>query len=74
MNRVTKRDKETGRILEFKCGCGRKVETEGCFDVECSCGAEYNSAGQRLADRSQWGEETGEMACDYDQGVAGYGF
>lgn len=28
------------------------------------CQADYNSAGQRLADRSQWGEETGESLAD----------
>lgn len=30
----------------------------------CECGAEYNLAGQRLAPREQWGEETGETASD----------
>ena len=33
------------------------------------CGADYNSAAQLLAPRSQWGEETGETAMDYDIGV-----
>ena len=28
------------------------------------CGADYNSSGQQLADRSQWGEETGEHLSD----------
>ncbi len=28
------------------------------------CGADYNSSGQMLADRSQWGEETGESLAD----------
>jgi len=26
----------------------------------CNCGADYNMSGQRLAPRSEWGEETGE--------------
>ena len=28
------------------------------------CGADYNWAGQRLAPRSQWGEETSESVAD----------
>jgi hypothetical protein len=43
--------------------CEKHVELEG-FTNTCSCGADYNSFGQRLADRSQWGEETGETADD----------
>lgn len=42
-----------------KCGCGREVELAN-FTNTCDCGVDYNSAGQQLADRSQWGEETGE--------------
>lgn len=37
----------------------------GAFTNTCDhCGADYNSSGQRLASRSQWGEETGETASD----------
>ena len=43
--------------------CGREVELGG-FTNTCDCGADYNSSGQRLADRSQWGEETGESLSD----------
>lgn len=46
-----------------KCACGREVELWG-FTNTCACGADYNSAGQRLAPREQWGEETGETAAD----------
>lgn len=47
-----------------KCDvCGKEVVLEG-FTNTCVCGADYNSFGQRLADRSQWGEETGETAAD----------
>ena len=46
-----------------KCDCGRRVVL-GRFTNTCDCGADYNSAGQRLAPRSQWGEETGETAAD----------
>lgn len=41
------------------CSCGKKVWLDGCTNT-CECGADYNSAGQKLASRSQWGEETGE--------------
>lgn len=44
--------------------CGAKVELDG-FTCTCDeCGAEYNSSGQRLSDRSCWGEETGEHPAD----------
>lgn len=43
--------------------CRREVEL-GRFTNECECGADYNSAGQLLAPRSQWGEETGESLAD----------
>ena len=41
------------------CTCGRKVECPN-FTNTCDCGADYNFAGQLLAPRDQWGEETGE--------------
>jgi hypothetical protein len=44
--------------------CGTEVEL-GHFTCTCDrCGADYNWAGQRLASRCQWGEETGETAAD----------
>ena len=43
--------------------CGREVYLDG-FTCPCECGADYNSAGQRLAPRAQWGEETGESLGD----------
>ena len=47
-----------------KCDdCGAEVSL-GHFTNTCDCGADYNSAGQRLAPRDQWGEETGECAVD----------
>jgi|GEM_PF-1923253 len=49
------------------CACGSHVSF-GWGDSTCvSCGAEYNSAGQRLAPRHQWGEETGEHPCEVVQ-------
>lgn len=69
-DRITKRT-EDGRPEEYRCDCGATMDWEGPGrDVHCDrCGAEYNSAGQLLAPRSQWGEETGETAADYDRGV-----
>ena len=48
---------------EGKCHCGRIVQLEH-FTNTCDCGADYNSSGTLLADRSQWGEETGESLSD----------
>jgi hypothetical protein len=42
-----------------KCTCGRLVPFNHCTNT-CDCGRDYNSSGQELAPRSQWGEETGE--------------
>jgi hypothetical protein len=47
----------------LRCDCGREVTLDG-FTCSCDCGRDYNSAGQRLAPRSQWGEETGESLGD----------
>ncbi len=42
-----------------RCECGQEFELTG--DTVCPrCDREYNSSGQLLADRSLWGEETGE--------------
>lgn len=46
--------------------CGRHV-TLGGFTNTCECGADYNSAGQRLAARSQWGWDTGEHPSDIER-------
>lgn len=43
--------------------CGRHVHLHG-FTNTCQCGADYNMSGQRLASRTQWGEETGESISD----------
>jgi len=45
-------------IGECEC-CGEEVYLSN-FTNTCDCGADYNSSGDRLAHRSQWGEETGE--------------
>ena len=43
--------------------CGEEVELRG-FTNTCECGADYNSSGQLLGPREQWGEETGESLSD----------
>ena len=43
--------------------CGEEVGLMQ-FTNTCRCGADYNSSGQRLAPRSQWGEETFESVAD----------
>jgi len=48
---------------EIKC-CGEWMYCEGFTNTCEVCGADYNWAGQRLAPRSQWGEETGESLSD----------
>lgn len=48
---------------EGRCVCGRVVMLEG-FTNTCDCGRDYDSAGQLLAAREQWGEETAEPASD----------
>jgi hypothetical protein len=63
----------------FPCAnCGTGLERyRGEGDISCpSCGAEHNSFGQRLAPRSQWGEETGESLSDINnpRDPEGYGY
>jgi len=40
--------------------CGSDLVCEHFTNTCDHCGADYNFAGQTLAPRSQWGEETGE--------------
>lgn len=77
MSRVIRykdRDPVTGDIIPglMKCDCGDELEMyRPGGDIHCgSCPRSYTSSGQLLAHRSQWGEETGETAADYDRGVA----
>lgn len=71
--RYKERNHETGDIVPglMKCDCGAELEMyRPGADIDCDCGRSYNSGGQLLAPREQWGEETGESAMDYDQGFA----
>lgn len=52
------------RPAVYECeACGAELECDA-FTNTCGCGADYNWAGQRLAPREQWGEETGEHWVD----------
>lgn len=50
------------RVKVVACDqCKTEVVLDSGWANECEkCGTEYNGSGQRLAHRSQWGEETGE--------------
>ena len=54
---------ERRTIKTVRC-CGRRLECAGFTNTCPYCGADYNWAGQRLAPREQWGEETGETAAE----------
>ncbi len=47
-----------------RCDCGCSVQLSGFTNTCDRCNADYNSAGQRLASRECWGEETGEHLSD----------
>lgn len=51
-------------MVLVKCDCGAQVQCEGFTSTCDRCGADYNWNGDRLADRRQWGEETGEYLSD----------
>jgi hypothetical protein len=53
----------TRTVRIIRCHCGRELACPG-FTNTCECDADYNWAGQRLAPREQWGEETGESLSD----------
>jgi hypothetical protein len=47
-----------------RCHCGEEVTLDRFTNTCYICGTDYNSAGQELAPREQWGEETGEHWSD----------
>ena len=49
--------------MKIRCHCGATLVCQG-FTNTCDCGRDYNMSGDLLADRSQWGEETGETVAD----------
>jgi hypothetical protein len=46
------------------CSCGEDVHFNHFTNTCDNCETDYNSSGQELAPRSQWGEETGESLSD----------
>jgi len=46
------------------CDCGTQVELERFTNTCDGCGTDYDSSGNGLAPRSQWGEDTGESLGD----------
>lgn len=46
------------------CWCGNQVVLQEFTNTCSRCGNDYNSSGQQLAAREQWGEETGEHWTD----------
>jgi hypothetical protein len=46
------------------CDCGEEVYLGGFTNTCDKCGKDYNWAGQELAPRECWGEETGESYSD----------
>lgn len=46
------------------CRCGTQVYLEGFTNTCENCNTDYNWAGQELAPRECWGEETGEYWAD----------
>lgn len=55
-----------------RCQCGAEVELASYTNTCERCGRDYNWAGQELAPRRFWGEETGETADEILNGVAEY--
>ena len=50
-------------VQEVKC-CGTWLMCDAFTNTCGKCGADYNMNADRLAPRSQWGEETGETYAD----------
>ena len=71
--------KQPGRVLRLlTCDCGTKFIIWDWFEEQCpNCRQLYNGAGQKLAPKQCWGEETGETLADiyaaYDPEEIGHG-
>lgn len=50
-----------------RCACHETVILDRFTNTCDGCGRDYNSSGQELASRSQWGEETGEHLADIER-------
>jgi hypothetical protein len=51
------------RVVVVTC-CGSDIYCDAFTNSCPHCGTDYNNFGDRLASRSQWGEETGERWFD----------
>ena len=54
----------THRVPAWGTCCGHDIELSAFTNTCHDCGSDYNSGGQLLAPRYQWGEETGEHWSD----------
>lgn len=66
MYKLIDSERKENEFVSFKriipvaeCDCGEEIECLN-FTNTCECGRDYNFTGSLLADRSQWGQETGE--------------
>ena len=68
------RPEEPGKVVRvLTCDCGQVFELIDWWAEACpGCGQEYNGAGQKLAPRSQWGEETGETFIEGEKIIQKY--
>lgn len=73
IQRWERNDDRSIKPMQMRCDCGCTLEGwRAGGDVDCDkCGREYNSSGQLLADRSQWGCETGEHPADIARAFRG---
>jgi len=60
---VEKREWQHWEPAQGRCPCGEIVYLDH-FTNTCRCGRDYDSSGNELAPRDQWGEETGEHWAD----------
>ena len=62
---ILHRDPEAGldRTLAL-CPCGHGLTLAGFTNTCDGCDRDYNSSGQELAPREQWGADTGESVSD----------
>jgi hypothetical protein len=61
---IQQRDRAKGLSRIGRCPCGEAVVLANFTNTCAGCASDYNTAGQRLAPREHWGEETGETWLD----------
>lgn len=50
--------------LQIRCPCGTVVTCTGFTNTCTNCNRDFNTSGQELAPREQWGDETGESVAE----------